>query len=164
MSESKKHFRVDEWIAAILMLIMALIAFLNVVSRYFLHKSFAATEEVTINIFVWMTLIGTGLAFEKGGHLGMVSLYDLFPKRWKQAVILLSAFLSAALFCVVDIVMIQTIYVEMTIFHSISGALGIPMTVYYIGVPILSIFVFLGIYRETTRKFKELDENLGTTA
>jgi TRAP-type C4-dicarboxylate transport system permease small subunit len=123
MNNTNRKFRIDEWIAAILLFAMATIAFVNVLSRYFFHFSFAATEEVTINFFVWLTLLGSGIAFERGSQLGMI----------------------------------QTIYTEITLFHSTSAALGIPIVFYYIGVPLLSVFVFIGIYREASRKMKELD-------
>ncbi|MCJ7541671.1 MAG: TRAP transporter small permease subunit, partial [Desulfobacterales bacterium] len=64
--------RFEDYITALLLFIMAAIAFINVLSRYFFHFSFAATEEITINLFVWMTVLGSGIAFERGGHLGMV--------------------------------------------------------------------------------------------
>jgi TRAP-type transport system small permease protein len=156
MNASNRKFRLDEWIAAILLAVMSLIAFLNVLSRYFLHFSFAATEEITVNCFVWLTLVGTGLAFERGGQLGMVSLYNLFPRAWQKGIIWFSAFLAAALFCLVDIIMIQTIYTELTVFHSTSAALGIPIVVYYVITPLLSVFVFLGICREAAQKLKGL--------
>ncbi len=154
----KKKFRIDEWIAAILLFAMALIAFLNVLSRYFFHFSFAATEEVTINFFVWMTLVGIGIAFERGSQLGMVTFYKIFPQKIQKFVIVFSAFLSAALFVLVDIIMIQTIHSELTLFHSTSAALGIPIATYYIGVPLLSIFVFIGIYRGAGAQLKALEE------
>src|SRR5512136_2016650 len=153
-----RKFRIDEWIAAILLAVMCTIAFLNVLSRYFFHFSFAATEEITVNCFVWLTLVGSGIGFERGSQLGMVSVYNFFPKAGKKFVILLSAFLGAALFCLVDIIMIQTIYQELTRFHTTSASLGIPVVSYYIVVPILSVFVFLGIYREAAHKLKELEE------
>ena len=158
MSNTRRKFRIDEWIAAILLFSMALIAFVNVLSRYFFHFSFAATEEITINFFVWLTLIGSGIAFERGGQLGMVTLYNIFPRKFKKFVILFSAFLSAILFLLVDIIMIQTIYAEITLFHSTSAALGIPIITYYIGVPLLSVFVFIGIYRGASRKLKQIEK------
>jgi TRAP-type C4-dicarboxylate transport system permease small subunit len=157
-NNANRKFRIDEWIAAILLAVMSTIAFLNVLSRYFLHFSFAATEEITVNCFVWLTLVGSGIAFERGSQLGMVSVYNMFPKTGKKFVILLSAFLGAALFCLVDIIMIQTIYQEIALFHSTSASLGIPVVFYYIVVPILSVFVFLGIYREAAHKLKELED------
>jgi TRAP-type C4-dicarboxylate transport system permease small subunit len=137
---------------------MATIAFVNVLSRYFFHFSFAATEEITINFFVWLTLIGSGIAFERGGQLGMVTLYNIFPKTFKKFVILFGALLGAILFLLVDIIMIQTIYSEITLFHSTSAALGIPIITYYIGVPLLSVFVFIGIYRGAANKLKQIEK------
>jgi len=157
MDTPQKRFRLDEWLAAILLFLMALIAFVNVLSRYFFHFSFAATEEITINAFVWLTMIGSGIAFERGSQLGMVTLYNVFPKAWKRGVLIFSAILSALLFVMVDIIMIQTIYEEVTIFQSTSAALGIPIITYYLGVPVLSIFVFFGIYRGTSQKLQELN-------
>ena len=159
MSDTRRKFRIDEWIAAILLFSMALIAFVNVLSRYFFHFSFAATEEITINFFVWLTLVGSGIAFERGSQLGMVTVYKILPERLKKFVILLSAFLGAALFIIVDMIMIQTIYIEMTLFHSTSAALGIPIITYYIGVPVLSVFVFVGIYRGASHTLKQIEKH-----
>ncbi len=154
MPTSEDRIRIDYWIAAGLLFGMAAIAFINILSRYLFHFSFAATEEITINLFVWMTVVGSGIAFERGGQLGMVTFYNLFPVRFKKAAILLSAGLSAILFILVDFYMIQAIYDEITLFHAGSGALGIPVWIYYAGVPVLSIFVFRGIYRDAHRRLR----------
>jgi TRAP-type transport system small permease protein len=142
----------------VLLFSMAAIAFINVVSRYVFHFSFAATEEITINMFVWLTVVGTGIAFERGGHLGMVTLFNYFPKRMKKVVIVWTAVLMAALFAVVNVFMIQAIYDDLTLFHAMSGALGIPIWVYYAGVPVLSVYVFRGIYREAVTKLADLEK------
>jgi TRAP-type C4-dicarboxylate transport system permease small subunit len=63
----------------LLLMAMALIAFVNVLSRYFINFSIGATEEITINLFVWMTVVGTGIAFERGAQLGMVTFFNLLP-------------------------------------------------------------------------------------
>jgi len=156
MAQYKLGFRIDHWIVAILLFTMASIAFINVLSRYLFHFSFAATEEITINLFVWVTVIGSGLAFERGGQLGMVTLYNLFSKRFKKFVIIFSAGLSAVLFILVDVYMIQAIYEELTLFQATSAALGIPVWIYYVGVPVFSIFVFAGIYRDANKKLAGL--------
>ena len=157
MSQTNQRIRIDHWIVAILLFTMASIAFINVLSRYLFHFSFAATEEVTINLFVWLTVVGSGLAFERGGQLGMVTLYKIFPKKFKKLVILFSSGLSAFLFLIVDIFTIQAIYDELTIFQATSAALEIPVWIYYIGVPILSVFVFAGIYRDAASKLDALE-------
>ena len=156
MAQPEQRLRIEHWIVAILLFTMASIAFINVLSRYLFHFSFAATEEITINLFVWVTVIGSGLAFERGGQLGMITLYNIFPPKFKQTVIVGSAGLSAILFLLVDIYMIQAIYDELTLFNATSAALGIPVWIYYIGVPVFSVFVFAGIYRDAHKKLNEL--------
>jgi len=157
MGKDNQRIRVDHWIVAILLFAMASIAFINVLSRYLFHFSFAATEEITINLFVWITVVGSGIAFERGGQLGMVTLFNIFPKKYKKIVILFSSGLSAFLFLLVDIYTIQAIYFELTIFKATSAGLGIPVWIYYIGVPILSIFVFQGIYRDASSKLDDIE-------
>ena len=152
MGDSKQRIRIDHCLVALFLFAMASIAFINVLSRYLFHFSFASTEEITINLFVWMTVIGSGIAFERGGQLGMVTLYNYFPNMMKRYVTVLSSGLSAVLFILVDIYMIQAIYDEMTLFHATSAALDIPVWIYYVGVPVFSIYVFTGIYRHTVFK------------
>lgn len=159
MGQTKQRIRLDHWLASILLFSMALIAFINVLSRYIFHFSFAATEEITINLFVWLTVIGSGIAFERGGQLGMVTLYNIFPKKFKRSVIFFSSGLSAILFLLVDIYMIQAIYEELTLFHATSAALGIPVWIYYLGVPVFSVFVFTGIYRDASVKLEALERD-----
>lgn len=161
MGDKDQPIRIDHWIAAILLFAMAAIAFINVLSRYLFHFSFAATEEITINLFVWLTVVGSGIAFERGGQLGMVTLYNIFPKRFKRVIVLFSAGMSALLFVLVDIFTIQAIKDELTLFHATSAALGIPVWIYYTGVPIFSVFVFAGIYRNASSRLDGLKGKKG---
>lgn len=152
MKKGLLGIRLDHWLVAILLAVMALIAFINVLSRYIFHFSFAATEEITINLFVWMTVVGMGIAFERGSHLGMVTFFNRFPQRLQKASILVYAVLAAGLFLVINWFMIQAIYDEITLFQAKSAALGLPVWVYYAGVPVLSVFVFRGIFRDARAK------------
>ena len=161
MASAKQKIPLDHWIAAILLLAMAFIAFINVLSRYFFHFSFAATEEITINLFVWLTVVGSGIAFGRKAHLGMTTLYKVFPKGFKKVVILFHALLNTILFIVLNIYMIQAIYDEVTLFHATSGALGLPVWIYYAGVTVFSVFVFKGIYRNVTTRLAELEAEAG---
>jgi TRAP-type C4-dicarboxylate transport system permease small subunit len=156
MSDKTGRIRIDYWIAAILLFAMASIAFINVLSRYFFHFSFAATEEITINLFVWMTVVGSGIAFERGGQLGMVTFFNLFPVKFRKLIVLFSAALSAALFILVDIFMIQAIYFELKLFKATSASLGIPVWIYYAGVPVFSVFVFKGIYKDAMLRLEKV--------
>jgi TRAP-type transport system small permease protein len=155
--KKREPIRVDYLIAAILLMTMASIAFINVLSRYFIHFSIGATEEITINLFVWMTVVGTGIAFERGAQLGVVTFFDMFPLKARKVLVILSAVLGAVLFIMVCGYMIQAIYDEMTLFRATSPSLGIPVWIYYAGVPLLSLFVFRGIYRGAMTRIAHLE-------
>jgi TRAP-type transport system small permease protein len=155
--KKREPIRMDYWIAAILLMTMATIAFVNVLSRYFIHFSIGATEEITINLFVWMTVVGTGIAFERGAQLGVVTFFNMFPLKARKALVVFSALLGAALFIMVCGYMIQAIYDEMTLFRATSPSLGIPIWIYYAGVPLLSLFVFRGIYRGAMTRIAQLE-------
>ena len=86
----------------------------------------------------------------------MVTFFNLFPARMQKAVVVFSAALSAGLFVLVCIYMIQAIIDEVTLFHASSAALGIPVWIYYAGVPLFSIFVFRGVYRGASARLAEL--------
>ena len=140
---------------------MALIAFVNILSRYFVNFSIGFTEEITINLFVWMTVVGTGIAFERGAQLGMVTFFNLVPLKMKKSLVVFSALLGAGLFVLVCWYMIQAISDEITLFHATSASLGIPVWIYYAGVPLLSVFVFRGIHRGARIRLAELDKDAG---
>jgi len=155
--------KIEELISAILLFVMASIAFVNVLSRKFFHLSFAFTEEVTVHFFVWMTILGIAMAFEKGAHLGVVTIYNKLPKTLKKSAALISASLSALLFLIVNYYAFREIYMDVTIFHMESEALRIPEWMYIIGIPIFSVFIFKNIYKGLKNELKRIESEEGGT-
>ena len=54
----KKKIYAEDVVGAVLLGGMAVLTFLNVINRYVFKQSIAFTEEITVNLFVWITLIG----------------------------------------------------------------------------------------------------------
>ena len=155
--------KIEELISAILLFVMASIAFVNVLSRKIFHLSFAFTEEITVHFFVWMTILGIAMAFEKGAHLGVVTIYNKLPKTLKKSAALISASLSALLFLIVNYYAFREIYMDVTIFHMESEALRIPEWMYIIGIPIFSVFIFKNIYKGLKNELKRIESEEGGT-
>jgi len=63
---------------------MTLVAFVNVVTRYVVRYSLAFTEEVVVSLFVWLTLLGTAIAFREGSHLAFEVLVDRLPAAGRR--------------------------------------------------------------------------------
>jgi len=167
-----KKLKIEELISAILLFVMASIAFVNVLSRKIFHLSFAFTEEVTVHFFVWITVLGIAIAFEKGAHLGVVTVYNKLPKTvvtvynklpktLKKTAAFISASLSALLFLIVNYYAFREIYMDVTIFHMESEALRIPEWMYIIGIPIFSVFIFKNIYKGLKIELKKIEGEEG---
>lgn len=134
------HF--EELLGSILLAIMATIAFLNVVVRYCTSFSFAWSEEITINLFVWVTLLGTARAFRNGTHLAMSIFYDSLPKKGR-----LCCYLFSCLICLLFFgALIWTGSIEVIDEYeldAISESLGIPVWWYTFATPALSLLIIV---------------------
>lgn len=155
----KKKYHLDELIAATLLGFMAVLTFLNVLNRYIFKSSFAFTEEITVSLFVWITLLGIAIAFRRGSNLRMTNLYDMFPVSIKKASNVISALIGIIIFVFLVYNSGREIYKNMTFYHTTSEALGIPTWIYSIGTPVFSVFVLREIITSTIKNLKELDSS-----
>lgn len=72
-----------ELICIIVLALMTLVCFVNVCSRYILHVSIAASEEITTNLFVVLSLVGAALAARGHSHIGLNIFTDRLSPRGK---------------------------------------------------------------------------------
>ncbi len=147
----KKKYKLDELIGAALLAIMSLITFINVINRYFFKSSLAFTEEVTVNFFVWITLLGIAIGFRRGSHLQMTNLYDIFPQKLKKISIAISGIIGVVVFGFLIFNSCKEIYKNMTFYHTTSEALNIPTWIYSLGTPVFSLFVIKEIIASTLK-------------
>jgi len=151
----KKKFYLDELLGAFFLAIMSLITFVNVVNRYLFSKSLAFSEEVVVNLFVWITLLGISIAFRRGSHLQMTNLYDKFSPQLKRISIAVSGVIGVVIFAFLIYNSCREIYKNMTFYHTISDALGIPTWIYSLGTPVFSLFVLKEIIASTLKGIKK---------
>ena len=76
--------------------ILLLLTFANVISRYFIHASISFTDEITTNLFVLLSIMGTALAVKRGAHLGLSVLTDSLPPKASALAGLFSCVLGMA--------------------------------------------------------------------
>lgn len=145
------HF--EELLGSLLLAAMAAIAFVNVIVRYCSSFSFAWTEELTVNFFVWVTLLGTARAFRDGTHLAMSIVYDSLPKKSR-----LSCYLSGCLLCIVFFgALVWTGAIEVMDeyeLEAISESLGIPVWWYTIATPAFSLLIILRMLQRTRQDLR----------
>src|SRR3954452_22948126 len=70
---------------------MACLVFANVVLRYASGNSILWVEEASRYVMIWLTFLGCGLVLRYGGHIGIDSLQDRFPRLAARLRILIAA-------------------------------------------------------------------------
>lgn len=93
----KRKFTPTEWVAISLLLFMTALTTLNVFSRYALHMSISLTEEITSNMFGFLSFIGAAIAAERGAHLGLTAITDLLSPKLNHKIQILGCFISSLL-------------------------------------------------------------------
>jgi TRAP-type C4-dicarboxylate transport system permease small subunit len=141
----------EEYVAAVLLLIMFSVAFVNVLSRYLFKTSLAFIEEIEVNFFVWMSVLGIAMAFKKNSHLSMDFLKNMAPARVRNYLGVLGLVLSLAVFIVLIYLSSILIYNEVTLYRTSSMALDIPMWIYYVGMTLCSLVVVVRILQSLRR-------------
>ena len=150
----KKKYHLDELLGALFLAVMSLITFVNVVNRYLFAKSMAFSEEIVVNLFVWITMLGISIAFRRGSHLQMTNLYDKFSPGLKRISIAASGLIATIIFVFLSYNSCKEIYKNMTFYHTVSDALGIPTWIYSMGTPVFSLFVLKEIIASSLRGIK----------
>ncbi len=132
MRRLARHF--EEALAAGLLVVMAMLAFLNIVVRYFTRYSFAFTEELEVAGLVWLTMLGAAVGFRESVHLGFTILRDRFSRPIRQTLAAASAVI--AILTMLALVWAGWRQIQSQIaLGTTSEALGIPEWMYSAALP-----------------------------
>lgn len=147
--------RFEETLIIVMLGYMAIMNFVNVVCRYCFANSFSFTEELTVTVFVWITMLGVAAGFKRNAHLGMSFVVDLFRGKTKAILVLFSVLCSLtfmALACYYGFVMVQG---QITM-GATTPVLRMPQYVQGLSIPIGAIFVIVRILQTGSKMVKDL--------
>jgi len=136
--------RLEEGLLVFLMAIMTTVALINVFTRYLIRFALAFTEEIVVSLFVWLTLLGTAIAFRQGAHLGFSFIVDRCPKPVQRAAIWLTASLGVVVFGFLIYFGIGQIRSERML-GTTSESLAIPQWWYTAGIPVIGLLIIARI-------------------
>jgi len=135
---------IEEFLGAIFLATMVSISFINVITRYFFHFSMAFTEELTLYLFVWITLLGVSLAFKHGGNMDVSLLYDRFSKPVRKILYLFSVLMCVIFFLSLMYWGYVEVIDEMNMGVA-TEAMGLPVYYFTISMPVLSVLAIVRI-------------------
>ncbi len=157
---SKWFSRIEEFIVVITLATMAVIAFSNVVTRNLFNISLAFTEEITINLFVFLTFVGAAIGVRKNAHLGfslLVERVSIPIRRWLVALI---GVISIILFLIITYYGIEMMMFQIDI-NAKTPALGWPKWLFSMAIPIGALLCAIRTIEATIKQLKEMSDEQG---
>ena len=127
--------RLEEFIMAIGLLLMAVHTIANVISRFIFNHSIIFAEELNSTFILLVTFAGMGYAARHGRHIRMSAIYDsMSPKIRKvlMTVIVAVTALFMLLLAYYSVQYIASVYSK----GRIMPALGVPVYIIYLWVPV----------------------------
>lgn len=125
--------RSEAWALIGLVSVMTMIVFLQVVYRYVLAEPLHWSEEMARYLFVWLSLLGATLAFQKRGHFGFEILYQKFSPRNRN---ILGVIIHLLVGFLLSILLFQGIFLVQKTASQESPAMGIAMGWAYACIPV----------------------------
>ncbi len=143
----------EEICGASLLLLMSVLAFVNVLTRYFIHYSLAFTEELEVSSMVYLTMLGASAAFKKDLHLKLMFFEMRTSFKIRKTLRIFALTVSFVLFFLLAILSYSHIrdIIELDIR---TEALDIPEWVYVISIPLGSFLINIRIIQKIIETFK----------
>lgn len=124
--------RLNRWLMIIILAAMAMMVFANVALRFLTDESILWVEEVSRYLMIWLTFLGAGVVLRYGGHIGIDTLQDSFPR---QAPAIRVAIFVLMLGFFAFMVWIGTRYAMLT-WGQTTPVMQIPVGVVYLAMPV----------------------------
>ncbi len=156
-SKGGESMKVLDWIEEILCVlctvVMTLLVFANVISRYLLHYSLSFSEEITTYLFILLSLMGTAIAAKRRAHLGLSIVTDAVSPSVRKALLVLGfaigTIFSAALFYYGILMVMNQYNLGME-----TSAMQWPEWIYGTFVPFGAFFVTIRFAQATVQEWK----------
>ncbi|WP_258000274.1 TRAP transporter small permease [Bacillus sp. Marseille-P3661] len=147
--------KIEHSILVISFSIMSILAFVNVISRYFLNSSFSFTEEITINLFVLLVMMGTSVGIREKSHLGFNLLFESMAPNIRIIFSVVLGIISTAIFVTVTYFGYDMIQFQMML-NQTTASLGWPQWVFSLALPVGSLFCLFRVIEATIAEAKEI--------
>lgn len=124
---------------------LAIIGFVQVVTRYVFNYSFTWYEELGRYLGVFITFLGAAIGVKTGSHFAMDLFVTKLGKPWQQFLQCTTSLLSGS-FCLMVVYYSWKIVTRMHGYETTSPTMQIPMYLAYLPIPIFSLLMSVRFY------------------
>jgi C4-dicarboxylate transporter DctQ subunit len=141
----------EEGALCLLLVVMVLITFVTVITRYVFDYPLSYIDQFVPNLLVWVTFLGSSAAVKRKAHLGLSMVYDTFPASVRPAVDVLVLLGCVAFFSATAWYGWKVVVLQME--NRMMASLGYPSWIVGLAVPVGSVlFVVRAV--ETWRRHR----------
>lgn len=127
--------KLEEFIMAVGIILMAVNTIVNVISRFIFDHSIIFSEELNSTFILLVTFAGIGYATRHGRHIRMSAIYDQLPvavRKKLMTIIVTVTALFMLFLAYFSVVYVFNVYSK----GRVMPALGVPVYIIYLWVPI----------------------------
>ena len=133
---------VESALQVIIGVVITIVAFANVMARYVFHSKIAYTEELVVNIFVFMIMCGCALCARDGGLISLSLVFDSVGKRGKKIMSVIFTIINVSFYCVLGWTGLEK---ALNLFAKgkLTASLLIPEGLFMLAIPIGCVLLVL---------------------
>ncbi len=137
------------WFSCVAIMLMLIIIFCQVITRYCFGYTPEWSEELSRFLFVYVVFLGSALIMGESGHLAV----EFLPNRFKGTAIgkLLDIIILICSYLFVSILLVQGTKMAQVMTFQESPGMGISMSYIYAVIPVSSVLMFMYLIRNTIR-------------
>ncbi len=139
------------FITASAMAAIVLVVFVNVAMRYILNTGLTWSEEVAVNLFVWVIFLGAILAGLEGLHIKVDMLTSKLPKKMQKVFLVVS---SLCVLFAMGVLVVGGIDVVKVSHQNINSATGLPFSYIAVSVVVCAVCLALITVYQTVKELR----------
>jgi TRAP-type C4-dicarboxylate transport system permease small subunit len=153
--------KLEEFIMAVGIILMAVNTIANVISRFIFNHSVIFAEELNSTFILLVTFAGIGYAARHGRHIRMSAIYDQLPDATRKKLMTVMVAVTAMFMFFLAYFSVQYVF-NVYSKGRIMPALGVPVYITYLWVPIGFFITGVQYGLTAVKNFREKEIYLST--
>jgi TRAP-type C4-dicarboxylate transport system permease small subunit len=139
-SWEKRLARIEDWVMILLTVLLVIVTFLQVFSRYALRNPFFWTEELARFLFIYVCMLGMAMGIASKGHYGFDAFFKSIPRALKAPMGLIIYFIMGFFILVLTIKGFEELP---STTNQVSVSLPVTMVWSYVALPAGGILMLI---------------------
>ena len=132
----------EKIVTSVILVFVTLLTFANVCVRYLSDGQFAWSEELTINLFVLLIMMGCGLCAREGSLISLSLIYDFVSQKVKKIMVVIITVVNSSFWLLLLVTGIKKVMTQMANGKR-TPSLMLPEWVFTVFLPIGCVFLLL---------------------